>query len=357
MTGDPRWMGYAVRLGHRALGTTAENPPVGCVIVREGRVLGVGWTMPGGRPHAETEALRRAGPHARNADVYVTLEPCAHHGRTPPCADALVTAGVSRVFIAVGDPDPRTAGRGVGILRRAGVDVDVGLLAEEARADLSGFLSRMTRKRPYVILKLAVSADGMIAARPGVRTAITGREAGRLTHLWRAQCDAVLIGLSTALIDDPDLTCRLPGLEDRSPIRVVADSRLSIPPRLRLVQTADRVPLWLLSGRKGSAGGAVRVIDCRETAEGWVDLGDGLARLAEQGINTVLVEGGSHVARSLLDAGLVDEFRLFRSPDPLGKTGIDALAGLPLQDALASFRETGRDMLGRDALTIYRKGE
>ena len=251
MNADRRWMDYALRLGRRALGTTAENPPVGCVIVRDGRVLGVGWTQPGGRPHAETEALEMAGEQARGATAYVTLEPCAHHGRTGPCAEALARAGIARVVTAIEDPDPRTSGQGHAILRAAGVAVDVGVGAEEARHDLAGFLTRIARKRPYVTLKIGVSADGKIAAGPRQRTAITGPEVKARVHLMRAQSDAILVGLSTVLIDDPELTCRLPGMEARSPIRIVADTRLSIPSKAKLVKTAEQVPVWILSTRKG----------------------------------------------------------------------------------------------------------
>ena len=216
-TDDPRWMDYALRLGRRALGTTAENPNVGCVIVKNGQVQGVGWTQPGGRPHAETEALAMAGEGARGATAFVTLEPCAHHGRTGPCAEALVRAGVVRVVTALEDPDPRVSGAGHAILRAAGGTVETGMGAAEARRDLAGFLTRIIWKRPYVILKLAVSADGKIAARTGEKTAITGPEANARVHLLRAQCDAVLVGMGTVPIDDPLLTCRLPGLEARSP--------------------------------------------------------------------------------------------------------------------------------------------
>jgi diaminohydroxyphosphoribosylaminopyrimidine deaminase/5-amino-6-(5-phosphoribosylamino)uracil reductase len=346
-------MAYAARLGHRALGTTAENPPVGCVIVKEDRVLGVGWTQAGGRPHAETEALRMAGAAAHGATAYVTLEPCAHHGRTPPCAGALVAAGIVRVVTALDDPDPRVSGSGHAILRRAGIVVETGIGADLARRDLEGFLTRIVRHRPYVILKLAVSADDKIAAGRGQRTAITGEEVKRRVHLLRAQCDGVLIGLSTALADDPELTCRLPGLEHRSPVRIVADSRLSIPPRLRLVQTARQVPLWLLATRRDWIGDDITVIDCLATKEGWVDFGHALGQLAARGLNRLLVEGGSFVARSLLDLGLVDEVRLFRSPRKIGPQGIEAIAETTLDQALAGFELTHEETLGDDRLSVY----
>src|SRR5262245_53594387 len=246
MTDDQGFMTMAARLGRRALGTTAENPPVGCVIVREGAIVGLGWTQPGGRPHAEAEALRMAGEAARGATAYVTLEPCAHHGRTSPCAEALAAAGISRVVVAFEDPDPRVSGRGFSILQRSGIAIQIGIGVAEARSTLAGFLTRITKKRPYIILKLALSADGKISAAAGQKTAITGPEVKRRTHLLRAQVDAILVGLRTVLADDPELTCRLPGLEERSPIRLVADSRLAIPKTSHLVKTADQVPVCLL---------------------------------------------------------------------------------------------------------------
>ena len=348
-------MDYALRLGRRAIGTTAENPPVGCVVVRDGRVLGVGWTQPGGRPHAETEALKMAADAARGAIAYVTLEPCAHHGRTGPCAEALVMAGVTRVVIAIEDPDPRVSGRGIAILRAAGVAVEVGVGAEEARHDLAGFLTRIAKNRPYVTLKIGVSADGKIAAGPRQRTTITGPEVKARVHLMRAQSDAILVGLSTVLIDDPDLTCRLPGMDARSPIRIVADTRLSIPSKAKLVKTAEQVPVWILSTRKGGVSAGITVIDCRQTPDGWVDFADALEQLALRGINRLLVEGGSHISQSLLDADLVDEVQLFQNPVVIGPQGIDAIAEMLLSNLANQFRQTGKEVLGADTLTVYER--
>jgi diaminohydroxyphosphoribosylaminopyrimidine deaminase/5-amino-6-(5-phosphoribosylamino)uracil reductase len=347
-------MEMAHRLALRALGTTAENPPVGCVIVKEGRVAGVGWTQPGGRPHAETEALKMAGEAAKGATAYVTLEPCAHHGRTPPCAEALVKAGIARVIFAMDDPDPRVSGKGVGILNKAGIEIRK-LPPLSPQDELFGFRTRILKKRPYVTLKLALSADGKIASAKGQRTAITGPEANARVHLMRAQTDAILIGLSTALIDDPELTCRLPGLENRSPIRIVADSRLSIPPRLKLVKTADKVPLWLLSARKGHIDDNIKVIDCRPTAEGWVDFADAMKKLAGLGINRLLVEGGSFIANSLLSRDLVDEVRLFRSSMVLGPYGVEAFAGYPFAEFEKRATIVADESLGADRLLVYRR--
>jgi diaminohydroxyphosphoribosylaminopyrimidine deaminase / 5-amino-6-(5-phosphoribosylamino)uracil reductase len=352
---DLRWMDYALRLGRRALGTTAENPPVGCVIVNGDKLLGVGWTQRGGRPHAETEALKMAGEKARGATAYVTLEPCAHHGRTGPCADALVQAGITRVVTAIEDPDPRVSGGGHAILKAAGITVVSGLCAEEASRDLAGFLTRITRKRPYVTLKIGVSADGKIAAGPGLQTAITGAEVKLRVHLMRAQSDAILVGLSTVLIDDPELTCRLPGMEARSPIRIVADTRLSIPSKAKLVKTAEQVPVWILSTRKGNVSAGITVIDCKQTERGWVDFADAFQRLGECGINRLMVEGGSHISHSLLEADLVDEVQLFQSPVVIGPQGTDAIADMPLSRLDIRFKHSAKETLGTDTLTVYER--
>ena len=344
MTGDERFMQMAVRLAWRALGTTAENPPVGCVIVKENQVLGVGWTQKGGRPHAETEALTMAGEAARGATAYVTLEPCAHHGRTPPCAEALVSKGIIRVVAALQDPDPRTAGEGFAILRRAGIAVQIGPCAEEARAVTAGFLTRITRKRPYVLLKLALSADGKIGL-PGKEIAITGEEARARVHLMRARSDLVLIGRVTDDVDDPRLSVRLPGLEDRSPLRAVIGSKA--------VRHDAKNTLWIVpevTGIQPEEG-----ITYQSIGGARADLAGVLKALAGRGINRVLVEGGAVLARSLLEARLVDAMALFRSPKVIGPDGIDAFAGMPFSEVIAPFRETEAETLGADTLTLYER--
>jgi diaminohydroxyphosphoribosylaminopyrimidine deaminase / 5-amino-6-(5-phosphoribosylamino)uracil reductase len=329
---DSRWMDYALRLGRRAQGTTAENPAVGCVLVKDGRVVGIGCTQPGGRPHAETMAIAMAGEAARGATAYTTLEPCAHHGRTPPCAEALVRAGVARVVTALVDPDPRVAGNGIRILREAGIEVASGLAAGEARRDLDGFFHRILRDRPQAILKLAISADGKIAAEAGRPTAITGEQARARVHLLRAQCDAILVGMGTALADDPALDCRLPGLERRSPRPfVLSQSGQTLPPASRLAQRGAEV-----------LHGPLTVV---------------LPELAGRGINRLLVEGGAQVARSFLAQGLVDEFHLYRAPMVLGPQGVDALAGLPLGVAFEDFTLRETERLGADDLYVYERRE
>lgn len=346
---DARWMALAVRLGHRALGTTGENPPVGCVIVREGRLVGLGCTASGGRPHAETEALAMAGKLARAATAYVTLEPCAHHGRTPPCAEALVAAWIGRLVVACDDPDPRVAGRGYEIVRRAGIPVETGLGRYEAERDLAGFFSRIVRKRPYVILKLAISADGKLAAMPGRQTAITGPEVKARVHMMRAQSDAILVGRRTVEVDDPELTCRLPGLEQRSPVRVVLASSGNLPPASRLAETASRFPVWLLAGKKHYEKEGVVTILCKTTSTG-VDIAAALELLAARGINRLMVEGGAAVAQSFLASGLVDEAHVFRSRVELGPQGVAAPLGL-----LAALNPIALEMLGADSLTVYQR--
>ena len=326
-TDDARWMDNALRLGRRALGTTAENPNVGCVIVKDGHLQSVGWTQPGGRPHAETQALAMAGEGARGATAYVTLEPCAHHGRTGPCAEALVKAGIARVVTAIEDPDPRVSGGGHAILRKAGIAVETGQGAEQARRDMAGFFTRILKGRPQVILKMAVSADHMISGGVGQRTAISGPGARARVHLLRDQCDAILVGMGTVLADDPELTCRLPGLESRSPKPFVLSRTGRLPPASHL----------------GQSGAEVLRASVPEV----------LAELAARGINRLMVEGGARVARSFLEAGMVDQFHLIRAQKSLGSGGVAVLAGLPLDQALQPFHMVEQERLGDDLLTVY----
>ena len=360
---DARFMAHALRLGRRTLGATGDNPAVGCVTVKDGVVVGVGWTAAGGRPHAEVAALAMAGENARGATAYVTLEPCSHHGRSAPCADALVAAGIARVVAALVDPDPRVSGRGFARLKDAGIVVEVGIGAQQAREDLAGFLSRIERGRPHVTLKLAVSRDGRIAARAGAPTTVTGEEARARVHLLRAQSDAILVGIGTVLADDPALTVRLPGLEGCSPVRVVADSHLRLPPSCRLARTAREVPVWPLTVEDVPARSeplreqGVEIIACDATADGRVGLAEAMRKLAGRGINRVMAEGGAHLARALIEADLVDEAWLLTAPKVLGPEALDALAGLPL-DVLISNPRFGlvrEERMGEDCLAIYRR--
>ncbi len=305
-----------------------------------------------------------AGEAARGATAYVTLEPCNHHARTAPCTKAMIDAGLARVVIALRDPDPRVAGQGIRTLREARITVDTGSLAGEAERDLAGFLKRKTHGRPHVMLKLAVSSDGKIAERPGVPTRITGQAAHQRVHMMRARSDAILVGVSTVLADDPSLTCRLAGLADRSPVRLVTDSKLSIPLTSKLVATARETPLWVLtcSGadtRRAEAlnKAGVTLVYCASTAEGKVDLHEAMLRLGGRGLNSVMAEGGAHMARALLEADLVDEIKLFQAADKIGPDGLDALAGLPLRRITASphFSHAAQEPVGDDRLDTYER--
>jgi len=256
---DERFMAAAIRLSRRNLGLTATNPSVACLIVRDGVVVGSAVTAPGGRPHAETQALAMAGEAARGATAYVTLEPCSHHGKTPPCADALIASGVARVVVSVVDPDARVAGRGLAMLRDAGIAVETGVLEREGRAALAAYLTRQTKKRPHVTLKLAVSSDGMLGRLGAGQVAITGPVSRGQVHVTRAETDAILVGIGTALADDPDLTCRLPGLEGRSPVRIVLDPRVELPPASRLARTARDVPVIVVAALGEEADDALAI--------------------------------------------------------------------------------------------------
>jgi diaminohydroxyphosphoribosylaminopyrimidine deaminase / 5-amino-6-(5-phosphoribosylamino)uracil reductase len=345
---DLHFMAQALAVGRRGMGHTGENPSVGCVIVKDGTVVGLGHTQPGGRPHAEAQALAMAGANSQGATAYVTLEPCSHYGKTPPCADALIAAGISRAVIAIQDPDPRVSGSGIERLREAGIEVTTGILAQEARRDLAGFLTRTVKNRPHVTLKLALSADGMMAAVPGARTLITGAAANARTHLMRARSDAIMVGIGTVLADDPELTCRLPGLEHRSPIRIVADARLALPLTSKLLTTAAQLPVWLLTlGGTPPDEPGMTAIQCRATPEGRLDFTDALGKLAARGVGRLMVEGGARVASDLLAKGLVDELFIFTSPKPLGP------GGLKPEISLAAFRLAREEMLGDDRLTVY----
>jgi diaminohydroxyphosphoribosylaminopyrimidine deaminase / 5-amino-6-(5-phosphoribosylamino)uracil reductase len=356
-------MRAALALARRGLGTVWPNPAVGCVIVNGGRIVGRGWTQPGGRPHGETEALRRAGEAARGAVAYVSLEPCCHWGRTPPCVDALVTAGVRRVVVAFEDPDPRVAGEGLRRLRAAGLDVEVGLCAEEAAEVNVGFLSRLRLGRPLVTLKLATSLDGRIATARGESQWITGPPARERAHAMRASHDAIMVGTGTVVADDPQLTCRLPGLGHRSPVRIVVDRHLRIPPAARLITDAGRVPTWVLTLRSAAPArraaflaSGVTLIDVDPDREGQIDLAAALGALGERGITRLLVEGGARLAAAFIRARLVDRFAWVHAPLVIGGDGIPAITGLALA-ALAdapAFERLSTETIGDDVLTTFR---
>jgi diaminohydroxyphosphoribosylaminopyrimidine deaminase/5-amino-6-(5-phosphoribosylamino)uracil reductase len=355
-------MRAALALAARGLGNVWPNPAVGCLIVRDGRVVGRGWTQPGGRPHAEARALEQAGAAARGACAYVTLEPCSHHGETPPCADALIDAGIARVVFACGDPDPKVDGRGAARLREAGVQVVTGVAEDAARALNAGFILHRTQGRPLVTLKLATTLDGRIATAGGDSQWITGPLARRRGHLLRADHDAIMIGSGTALADDPMLTCRLPGGALRQPVRVVMDARLRLPAGSRLATSAARAPVWVLTAAD-PAGAAARALSERgcelvavpALAGQGVDGAAALAALAERGITRLLVEGGGRLAASLLAAGLVDRLAWFRAPAVMGGDGLPGVDSLGLEAVaqLRRFRRTGVLALADDLLESY----
>jgi len=362
---DQRFMQLALTLGRRGQGRTWPNPAVGAVAVKDGVIVGRGWTQPGGRPHAEPEALARAGEAARGATLYVTLEPCSHVGKSPPCADAIIAAGIARVVSAIEDPNPEVAGQGHARLRAAGITVDIGLGATEAARDHAGHFRRIRDKRPHVILKLAVSSDDKIGATGRKPVAISGEAARTRVHLLRAQCDAILVGIGTVRADDPLLTCRLPGMEARSPVRVVLDRSLRIPGASRLVHSARETPLWVMTSslseapaamKLGAAGAQVIRVATTATPPG-LDLLAVLHALADKGITRLLVEGGARVASSFVAAGLVDEVWLLRGPDAIGAEGVAALDALPLTSITQSpgFRVRASESLQKDTLTIYER--
>ncbi len=333
---DRRFMAAAIRLSRKHLGRTQTNPSVGAIIVRDESsgpyIIGRGVTEIGGRPHAETIALQEAGPLARGATLYVTLEPCSHYGRTPPCANAIINAGISKVVIAVTDPDERVSGRGVLMLRDAGITVETGILEAEAADLLSGYLSRVIKKRPEVLLKLALSENGMIGRHGSGQVAISNNVSRAQTHIMRAEHDAIMVGIGTVLADDPVLDCRLSGMEDRSPIRIIVDRQLRIPLDSKLVKSAARVPVWLVcdpNARKDQQEALVKA-GCKvipvPIVNSKIDLAPMLELLATYGIGSLMVEGGAQLAHSLLDAGFVDRLALFRGEIVLDN-GI-AVAGL-----------------------------
>nr|WP_092617449.1 bifunctional diaminohydroxyphosphoribosylaminopyrimidine deaminase/5-amino-6-(5-phosphoribosylamino)uracil reductase RibD [Roseospirillum parvum] len=355
----------ALGLAARGLGRVAPNPAVGCVLVDPaGRVVGRGWTQPGGRPHAETEALARAGERARGATAYVTLEPCSHHGKTPPCADALIAAGVARVVVACADPDPRVCGRGLARLREAGIEVVEGLLAEEAWHLNRGFFLRLQAARPLVTLKLATSLDGRIALHDGTSQWITGPEARADGHRLRATHDAVLVGSGTALADDPALTCRLPGAAEPGPVRVVADGRLRLSRDSRLARTAREGPTWVVTTpaadpahRAHLEAAGVRLLEVAPDGSGSPAPAALLSALAGAGLTRVLVEGGGRLAAAFLIDDLVDDLMIYRAPRVLGGDARPAVAALGLAGAAGlaaapGFRLVARRRLGEDEATL-----
>ena len=360
---DVQHMQSALALARRGLGVTWPNPSVGCVVVNRGRVFGRAVTAPGGRPHAETQALAIAGPAARGADVYVTLEPCDHTGQTPPCTSALIAAGVARVIVAGSDPDPRVNGAGITRLREAGIEVITGVMTAEADDLQAGFLQRVRTGRPLVTLKLATTLDGRIATRNGESQWITGPAAREAAHALRGNHDAVLAGIGTVTADNPLLTCRIPGYRNTSLVRIIVDSHLRTRLTAKLVATAADDPTWIIhrdgvpaDRREAFASAGVNLIEVSGGERG-VNLAEGLAALGAAGLTRLLVEGGAQVAAALLRDGLVDRLAWFHAPGIMGGDGWPAAQafGVPGLTAMPRFTRTSARTLGDDMLTEYKR--
>jgi diaminohydroxyphosphoribosylaminopyrimidine deaminase/5-amino-6-(5-phosphoribosylamino)uracil reductase len=356
-------MRAALALARRGLGTTWPNPSVGCVIVRDGRVVGRGHTAPGGRPHAEPVALAMAGAQAKGATAYVTLEPCCHRGRSPPCTDALIAAGISRVIVAATDPDRRVHGQGLAQLKAAGIAVETGLLEAEALDTLTGFTRRITLGRPMVTLKLASTLDGRIATHAGESQWITGTPARRLAHAMRGRHDAVMVGVGTVLADNPELTCRIPGFRPTPIVRIVADSHLRTPLTSRLLATAGDIPTWFLL-REGTnlareeafANVGAKLIKVPGSPAG-VDLTAAMTALGTGGLTRVLVEGGGQLAAALLRADLVDRIAWFHAPSVMGGDGWPAVQAFGTETLahMPRFRRDCITVIGDDMLSEFTK--
>jgi len=360
---DAHMMAIALRLAERGLGRTAPNPTVGAVIADEttGEVIARGWTASGGRPHAETEAIARAGARARGASMYVTLEPCAHHGATPPCADAIISAGCKRVVCAIEDPDPRVAGRGLGRLREAGIAVTRGLMAEAAHWMAAGHILRVTERRPLVVAKLALGADGTVPrgaqGQPVWATSPAARAAG---HMMRARADAILVGRGTVIDDDPMLTCRLPGLEDRSPTRVLLARRLDRLHASRLALTAPERGLWVFCG-EGSDASKLEALGARifrvPEIGGALWLPSVMETLVAEGVTRLLVEGGPGMWRAFSEGGLVDEAVLFHAHARGGAalSQAHAMAALQRYVATTNLQLFDHQTVGSDDMMVFRR--
>lgn len=368
MSADTGWIKSALDLARRGIGRTHTNPSVGCVLVKDGIVLGRGRTGVGGRPHAERVALddasaRWGAERIRGATAYVTLEPCAHTGKTPPCTTALIDSGIARVVAPFSDPDPRVAGRGFAALRAAGITVEVGHSEAAAREVLRGYLSRAERGRPFLTLKLASTLDGRIATRNGESRWITGQFARARVHRLRARNDAILIGVGTALADDPALDVRLPGMEPARPVRIVADTRLQTPLTGKLARTSAEQPLVLLTCDNADTprleafealGATVLAVPLLKG--GGLDMTEAMARLAEIGVGTLLCEGGGRLAASLLREALVDELVWFTAGAAMGSGGAPAVSdfGIDALRDMPRFTQVSSERMGDDIMSVWR---
>lgn len=352
---DREFMQGALSLAARNLGDTWPNPSVGCVIVKGGVVVGRGWTQSGGRPHAETEALSRAGDAAKGASAYVTLEPCSHQGQTPPCADALISAGIARVVVAVPDRNPEVAGQGIAKLKAAGIEVETGVCELEAAHLNAGFFLKVESHRPLFALKSATTLDGRIALASGESKWITGETARAAAHALRARYDAVLVGSSTVLADDPELTCRMPGYSGRPKVRIALDRRGRISAGAKLIKTAKESPTWVVT---------LDGTDCKKLAEQGAEIisvaagtdaefaANAAKALANKGLTRVMIEGGAAVAASFLQANLIDEILWFRAGGVIGADGTAGIGplGLGKMADMSGFKRRDSLVFGPDTL-------
>ena len=357
-------MTTALTLARRGLGNVWPNPAVGCVIVKDGKVVGRGWTQPTGRPHAETEALRRAGDLARGATAYVTLEPCNHEGQTPPCTDALIDARIKKVVVALQDSDPRVAGSGITRLKKAKIETQTGICQSEARDVNVGFFSRVELGRPYITLKTATTLDGRIALANGESQWITGENARHAAHGLRAIHDAVMVGSGTVIEDNPSLTCRLPGISNQRRPRIVLDGRLRTPVDSELVKSAQKAPVWIVISEGHSQEQIdqfrqkhVTMLEAPTGADGHHDLEWVIHTLGAKGLTRIMVEGGGQLAASLLRAEFVDQIAWFRAPAIIGDTGISAIGEIGLENLaeMPKFSRQSLSVIGDDTLEILRK--
>ncbi|MDV7338656.1 bifunctional diaminohydroxyphosphoribosylaminopyrimidine deaminase/5-amino-6-(5-phosphoribosylamino)uracil reductase RibD [Terasakiella sp. A23] len=363
---DAGFMKAALKLAKRGLGNVWPNPAVGCVIVKDNIVIGRGWTQPGGRPHAETEALGRAGDNARGSTAYVTLEPCSHYGKTPPCALALIEAGVTRVVVALEDPDPRVSGRGIKMLKEAGIKVVMNVCRDEALEVNEGFFLKVLKNRPMFTMKMATTLDGKIAVHTGESKWITEKPTREQGHLLRANHDAIMVGIGTASQDDPHLTCRLNGLEGHSPVRIVVDRRMRLPLTNHLVTHAHKIPTWMITlGDQDDiraqayqeAGMELITPSNVSDTDGGITLSWVAEELANRGLTRVLVEGGSHLAAAMLRRKLVDRLTWMRAPRMMGHDGIPAVQafGVDHLEETPFFDRQGTYNSGDDLVEIYRR--
>lgn len=362
---DIHFMKYAISLASRGVGTTFPNPSVGCVIVKNNQVIGAAHTAIGGRPHAETQALLQAGSAANGAIAYVTLEPCAHHGQTPPCAEALIKSGIKKVVVAAIDPFSRVDGKGIAMLESAGIEVVTGICEFEATKINEGFFSVQQKGRPFITLKTATSLDGKIALKNGESKWITGEESRSYVHLIRARNDALITGIATVMADDPAFTCRLPGMEDKSPIRVVLDTNLSLPTNSQLVKTAHDVPCWVMTiedtisaqsaKAKALEEAGVRLIAVNKASNGKVCMEDAVHKLAKNGITTAMIEAGASINTAALRLNLVDRLAWFRAPLVIGNDGLPAFLDMDMKSLATSrrFSKVEHKVFGADTLEMF----